>query len=286
MNTINVLLAAAALIPAIVLFVYIYVKDRVEKEPLWLLLLLAIVGAICTVPAGLLERSAGQVILNMFSGSLVVVEDQLAFTSYSSYYSYHFINNFFGIALIEEGLKWLALILLTRKNKNFNCFFDGLVYAVFVSLGFAAAENLLYVFANGFETAAIRAVTAIPGHFFDAVLMGYYYSLQRLADYSHDYETEMIKEGLISKSDESLQTKKYLALSLIVPVLAHGFYDFTCSVHSVFFTVLFYAFLVFLYIVCFKKVRKMSRSDSTHINYAKSIVKNLHPELKEFPEEK
>ena len=112
---------------------------------------------------------------------------------------------FFVAALPEESFKLLALWLLLRKNPYFDEHFDGIVYAVCVGLGFAAIENVLYVFNNEdwIIVSISRALLAVPGHYAFAILMGYYYSIYHFIDHSY----------------------KSAACVLFMPVLAHGVYD-------------------------------------------------------------
>jgi RsiW-degrading membrane proteinase PrsW (M82 family) len=60
------------------------------------------------------------------------------------------------------------------NNKNFNEPFDGIVYAVIVSMGFATIENIIYVFQYGFATGILRLFTAVPAHAAFGILMGYF----------------------------------------------------------------------------------------------------------------
>ena len=158
--------------------------------------------------------------------------------------------------MVEEGFKFLILYLVTRKNKNFNSLFDGLIYSVFVSLGFAALENVFYVTENGWMNAVVRAILSVPGHMFFAVLMGYYYSMWNLYCKANAFERNFKAQGLVIPNSPEFVYKKYLTLSLVMPVLAHGFYDFCCSVDYTIATVGLYAFVFLLYVHCFKKIKK------------------------------
>ena len=86
---------------------------------------------------------------------------------------------FLVAAIPEEGFKLLALWMVLKKNPFFDEHFDGIVYAVCVGLGFAAVENISYVFSHEdwASVAITRALLAVPGHYAFAVLMGYYYSI-------------------------------------------------------------------------------------------------------------
>ncbi|MBQ1224165.1 MAG: PrsW family intramembrane metalloprotease, partial [Oscillospiraceae bacterium] len=133
----EILLVCAALLPALVLCIFVFIKDRVEKEPFSLLLLLFILGVISCFPAAEIEGVLFSALDGIFA-PFTYVKDGVTYLSGISYYIYHALKYFIGVALVEEGVKFLALFLVTRNNKNFNCLFDGLIYSVFVSLGFAA----------------------------------------------------------------------------------------------------------------------------------------------------
>lgn len=84
---------------------------------------------------------------------------------------------FFGAAIPEEIAKFIMLWLLLRKNRYFDEKMDGIVYAVCVSLGFAALENIMYLYSNEetyLPVGIARAIFAVPGHFYFGILMGYY----------------------------------------------------------------------------------------------------------------
>ena len=113
MNTL--LLTGAALLPAIILCVYIFKKDRVEKEPLGLLLGLFFLGAFSCFPAAIFEEIIIGGIKSVFSMFTTNGElEKLPFLLYRI--AYYFI----GVALVEEGLKFLILKTVTSKNKEFN----------------------------------------------------------------------------------------------------------------------------------------------------------------------
>ena len=279
----------AALIPVIVLCVYIYKKDRAEKEPLGLLLLLFFLGVATAVPAVYLERALSHLNTSLFAplGEIIDGETYLSTGVYTAYQS---LNAFIVTALIEEGLKWLVLFFVTRKNKNFNSLFDGIIYSVFVSLGFAAIENILYVFSalsegaeSAVTTASLRAVASIPGHMFFAVFMGVFYTKWHAAKNAHLLERAVRSLGYLTPSDPpgkfNSNASLMLALSLIVPILAHGLYDFGLFVGETWGVVLTYSFLAVLYVVCFILIRKMSKQDSDDLSIATAMVFTRFPAL-------
>ena len=142
----NWILILAAVIPAVFLMIKVYRADRMEKESGYLLRQLVIAGILSTIIA-LIEEKIGEWILSCF-----VPENTLL---------YQIILYFVIVAIAEESSKYFFLKKRTWNNPEFNCQYDGVVYAVFVSLGFALWENINYVLSYGFSTAIVRAITAI-----------------------------------------------------------------------------------------------------------------------------
>ena len=281
----EILLVCAALLPAIVLGVYVFQKDRVEKEPMGLLLILILLGCAICYPVAELESVFSSLLFKIFAPFGKVVNGKLLLSG-TTYKLYHACKYFIGVALIEEGAKFLAMYFATHKNKNFNSLFDGLVYAVFVSLGFAALENVLYVRQYGWMNALMRGILAVPGHTFFGVLMGYYYSLWHMYEKAGERELQMKQAGLAGNLQKTFSGKRYLALSLLIPTLAHGMYDFSCTSNSMLATLAFYAFILFLYIYCFSKIKNVSRFDMADAMCAKAILQKRYPHLKEVLMEK
>ena len=111
---------------------------------------------------------------------------------------------FVEAAIPEELMKFAVLYLYCLKQSAFDEPMDGLVYGATASLGFAALENVLYVANGGLAVAALRAVTAVPGHALLGAVMGYFVAL---------YVFQPERRGL------------YLTLALAVPMVLHGLYD-------------------------------------------------------------
>lgn len=178
------MLLALAILPVIVLGTYIYVKDRFQREPLSLLLLALFCGALSVIPVIFLESWLSS--LNPYEG-----------TSGALY------TAFVVAGCTEEGFKLLFLYWLIWRNKHFDEYFDGIVYAVFISLGFAGVENVLYVFDGGVGTGILRAVLSVPAHFLFAVVMGYFFALAKF------YRNRRFN----------------MFLAFLVPMLLHGIFD-------------------------------------------------------------
>lgn len=278
MSVQTILLIVAAVVPALGLCLYIFLRDRVEKEPIGLLLLLLACGVVICFPAAQIEEWLGSLITTMFIPVGEIGPNGELLLEGFYYYCYHFMQWFIGVALVEEGLKYAALLLVTRNNKHFNCLFDGIVYSVFVSLGFAGFENVLYSLNYGWSTALMRAVTAVPAHMFFSVLMGLYYSWWKVYQTADRYEARYRLAARKNAGSDRIKPWKYLVLSLAVPTAVHGLYDFCCSVGTTWAVILFYALLLFLYAFCFLKVRQMSRRDGNIEDVAIEEFRKLYPE--------
>ncbi|MCE2734159.1 MAG: PrsW family glutamic-type intramembrane protease [Cyclobacteriaceae bacterium] len=181
-------LLAIALAPGIAIALYVYLKDKHEREPISLLLMSFLYGALSTLVTLLISWPVH---------AHFVFEKDNAFDQ--------FINAFFGVALIEEFSKFIFVRFILYRNKNFNEPFDGIVYALMVSMGFATLENILYTFNYGFETGILRMFTAVPAHATFGILMGYF-----LGKAKFDHKNE----GLLA------------FVALLIATAFHGAYDY------------------------------------------------------------
>ena len=228
----EILLVISAVIPPIILMMIIYSKDKVEKEPKKLLFKAAIFGALSIIPAIIYEK----LLMSVLSE---IIDDTTSL-------GYTFLLAFIGIALVEETGKLIALRLSTWKNPNLNYTFDGVVYSVFVSLGFALVENIFYVLSRGLGVSLLRAILAIPGHFSFAVYMGYYYGLAKF------YEVAGNKE----------KKKSCLFKGWLFATLLHGFYDFCSLSGRIEMIGILFVFVIGLDVFVIIKVQKASKTDT------------------------
>lgn len=281
----EILLVCAALLPALILCVYVYKKDKAEKEPFGLLALLLVGGVIICFPAAELEVRLLDFIERFFIGFAQDDGTGVFVLGDIGYKLYIATQNFLGIALVEEGLKLAVLLLITRKSPHFNSLFDGIIYAVFVSLGFAAFENVLYVLENGWLNAIMRGILSVPGHAFFGVIMGYYYSWWHIYKKADENENAFKKMNIIFDGDR-IKHKRFLCLSLFVPVLLHGYYDYCCNIGTLSGTLGLYALVLVLYFYCFAKIRKMSSLDTSSVRVSARVLLLTHPTLVTVLEEK
>ena len=269
-----------ALLPAIVLCVYIYKKDKADKEPPKLLATLLLAGVGVALIAMLVEMGLGALLNAAFglTGDYDGSGDLSAFSGRL----YYFIEAFLIVAPAEEFFKWLFTWKITAKNKNFNSLFDGVIYCVFTSLGFAAFENVMYVFQYGVSAALMRAVTAVPGHMFFAIIMGYFYSMWHLQYQAKHLESECVRLNYMKQPAASaFNTRAPLIKSIVLPIAVHGAYDYCCFVGTVLSTIIFYVLLIGLYVYCFTLVKKQSDKDTFSGRLALGMVIGKYPELNE-----
>lgn len=180
----------AALLPAVLLYFYIQHQDRAQPEPRNLLLKGVWYGILAAILAVIIEMPLDAIHAQLFPASGLISG---------------FSRATFVAAIPEEVCKLGFLWLLLRKNPYFDERFDGIVYAVCVGLGFAGLENIFYIIStpDWLSLAVMRGIFSVPGHFFYAVLMGYFYSIAHF----------------------KMRSGATRSMALIAPVIAHAIYD-------------------------------------------------------------
>ena len=188
------ILFGIAILPVIILMIFIYRQDKYQKEPIKSLAK-AFIGGMLSIPIDILIVTGIDAALNGTAISNTV-----------------FFSAFLEAGIPEELSKFLIFIIFIWNDKNFDEYFDGIVYATFIGLGFACVENIEYVFSYGFQTGVVRALLSVPGHFLFGVVMGYFLSMAK-------FHPE--KRGT------------YMISGLLLAMLAHGLFDWLLMVASV-----------------------------------------------------
>ena len=234
----NVMLFSLCIIPSLIMLWYVYIKDKVEKEPLFLLFLLFLGGIIaCTI----------SILLSILSKQYI----------YFLNWSYTDMNILqiifkvlFTIVVIEEGTKWIINYIMIWRNKNFKHIYDPIVYCTFVAIGFATLENIIYgvsFSSYGIVPIIMRGFISVPSHAVFGIFMGYYLGIS--------------KNSLMYNKVK--QSKKYKLLSIIIPIYLHLVYDLFLVNKNLIMYSIFIMYIIVLYILAYQKINKLS---SVHNN--------------------
>lgn len=186
-----------ALAPVVFMLHFVYVRDKYQREPLHLVLRVYLISFLAVVPAVIVEV-AGQASLSASHSAPLLQTALLAFLV---------------VGVAEEGTKYLFLRRFAFSRAEFDEPYDGIVYAVAVSLGFATVENLAYVFGAAaldqrLAVIVMRGLLSVPGHALWGVVMGFYVGHAKFAP-------------------NAARRERLLRTGLLLPVFSHGLYDFS-----------------------------------------------------------
>ena len=226
----NLVYFLSAVLPACFLLRYVYRHDTVEKEPLPLLLSLLGMGCLAALCSAVLES----------------IMERLLFLLVDPYSpAYTILLAFLIVAVVEEGTKLFFLKLRSWRHGAFNYRFDGVVYAAFVSLGFAALENVQYVVNYGLSVALPRALLAIPGHASFSIFMGVYYGRAKLLENLGDYGG----------------SRRCLCKGYLFAVFLHGFYDACAMTGTANASMVFLLFVALMFAAAYRALKRESATD-------------------------
>lgn len=228
--TVRLIYIAAAVLPAWILLRYIYRHDKIEKEPMGLLLSLLVMGVLSALSAIVLER---------------IGETLLRWLMDPNHPYFTVVLAFVVVAMVEEGTKLFFLKWRTWHSPHFNYRFDGMVYSVFVSLGFAAYENIGYVTRYGLSVALPRALLAVPAHMSFAVFMGVFYS----------------RAKLLETDGDDFGCRFNLWAGYLIAVLLHGAYDACALSGKALAVIAFVLLVVVMFLSVFFIIKRESATD-------------------------
>ncbi|MCR5417541.1 MAG: PrsW family intramembrane metalloprotease [Lachnospiraceae bacterium] len=204
-----------AVLPSIIVFIMVYKLDTIEKEPAPLLAKLFIGGVFACLLSMLLGGLGRMGLQSAYSGQNLML--------------FQFVDSFLLKALSEQACTFLVLLLLTWKDKEYNYTFDAVVYAVTTGLGVTVTGNLIHVFrSSDFKIRVL--LLSLVGHVISAVFMGYFYGKAKNS------------EG----SKEIGAVRMFLAVTLLIPCIMFGIYDFCMQIQMP----VFYVFLIVYEVVC------------------------------------
>lgn len=211
---------SAGIAPGLALLSYFYLKDEYDNEPIAVVARAFIFGFLLVFPI-------------MFIQYVLEVEQVV---------QSDLVHAFFSVSMLEEFFKWFILFYTVYEHVEFDEPYDGIVYGVAVSLGFATAENIFYLIANGVDHALGRALLPVSSHALFGVIMGYY----------------------LGKGKFSLTSKrKWISLSLFLPFLFHGMYDFILLTFKNWLLFIF-PFMIFLWWLALRKVKLARALSAEH----------------------
>lgn len=221
-------LVVIAVAPAIALGLAFYLTDRFDREPLHLLTKVFVFGALSVIPIMIVGQFL--VSLDFFTGLLGT-----AFTA------------FIIAGLTEEFFKREVVLRIAYKNPAFDEKLDGIIYAVFASLGFATVENIIYVFTH-FSTdpyvGIYRGLLSVPAHALLGITMGYYLSLAKFS-YNKNFE------------------RVYLRKALLVPAVLHGIFNFILMADIAILLIFFIPYVFYLWFTNLKKLNRYYNDSKT-----------------------
>ncbi|MDT8860040.1 glutamic-type intramembrane protease PrsW [Alkalihalobacillus sp. MEB130] len=211
-------LVTAAVAPGMALLSYFYLRNHYSTNAVSLVFRTFLIGVLLVFPVMVL---------------------QYAFTA-EGYLTHPVAKAFILYGFVEEFFKWLLLWLFAYQHATFARRYDGIVYGVSLSLGFATLENVIYLIANGLETAFGRALLPVSSHALYGVIMGYYMGRAKV---------------------EVEKRRQHLTMSLLLPILLHGVYDFILLFFGMYFLIGLIPFMFFLWWVALKKVKRAHQLD-------------------------
>ncbi|MBX0356197.1 glutamic-type intramembrane protease PrsW [Halobacillus sp. Nhm2S1] len=202
----------AAISPAVAIMTFIYLSKRIELEPLPLIIRMFIIGVIMVFP---------------------IMFIQYAFETENVFHS-SFLKSFFLVGLLEEFFKWFFLLFVAYRHSDFDHHYDGIIYGVAVSLGFATIENIIYIFQNGIEIAILRAVFPVSSHALFGIIMGFYMGKAKF---------------------RTNRSNWCLALGLSIPVGLHVIYDYIITVKEMTWMYWITPFMIILWLIGLRKIK-------------------------------
>ncbi|KGA99172.1 protease [Alkalihalobacillus alcalophilus ATCC 27647 = CGMCC 1.3604] len=208
----------AAIAPGMALLSYFYLRHQYSQDINGLVLRSFVIGAILVFPVMVLQYA-------------FVVEGFFTDPISKSVILYGFFEEFF---------KWFLLFFIVYQHAKFKRHYDGIIFGVAISLGFASVENVFYLLAYGVETALGRALLPVTSHSLFGVIMGYYLGKSKM---------------------ESENKGSYLLLALLVPVALHSLYDLILNLVSMYFLIAIIPFMILLWWFALHKVKLANQLD-------------------------
>lgn len=214
---------SAAVAPGFALMSFFYLKDRFDSKPFSIVFRTFVMGSLLVFP---------------------IMFIQYAFET-EGVLQYPVTKSFLLAGGLEEFFKWFIFMYAVYKQDHFEGRYDGIVYGVSISLGFATVENILYLLANGVEVAFLRALFPVSSHALFGVIMGYY-----------------LGKG---KTDRKRSSIYVVWLALATPILLHGLYDYILEVWQSTWQFTLTPFMIVLWLIALRKVKQANMAPANVI---------------------
>ena len=216
------LMFSAGVVPGLMLMWYVHTRERFPQPGITLWATLGL-GALATLP----------VIVLFFPVSIIfsVIADSTRNSLLIS-----LVQAFLGAAILQESFKYFVLAGFSCQRKRLAEPFDGVVYGVAASLGFATLENIAYVSEGDVFGAAIRALTSVPVHGALGAIMGYF---------------------IAQSAFDPVRRRRYAWMAWLIPVALHGLYDFPLLLGALWFLPVTAIVLVVSLVWAFRLIRRV-----------------------------
>jgi RsiW-degrading membrane proteinase PrsW (M82 family) len=193
-------------VPMFLFAAFVNWLDRYEKEPKLLLGAAFVWGVVIAGGGAFVLNTAVGIGVYSITGSIQAAD---------------FSTTSIAAPIIEEALKGLAVLLVFLMfRKEFDCILDGIVYGGITAMGFAAIENVLYIYRNGYQQGGWEGFWILV--FIRVVLVGW----------MHPFFTAFTGIGLALVRISGNPLVKLLALpsGYLVAVATHAFHNTFSSV--------------------------------------------------------
>ncbi len=231
----NITLLLISILPVIIIGTYIYKKDY-NKEPMGILTKLFFGGLLSIIIVLVITYAVQSIIPSLDDYGIARAGNVEKF-----------IKIFFGIAIIEEGSKWLITYLFSYHSEHFDEYYDIVLYSTFTALGFACFENIMYVLQGGLTTGLLRLFTAVPAHCFFGIIMGEYLGLAKIGEVNNNVSLK----------------RKSIFLSVFLPAIFHCTYDYLALVGNNYACILLFSTVIFGYLISIDKIKRISKLSRT-----------------------
>lgn len=237
----SIILVILAVLPTFIIGYYVYKNDK-HKEPFRILISLFLFGIVSAIGVIGLSAVLEKLIPILAKDTSIMNIPEL------------FIKVFIEIAFIEELCKWFIVYFLGYKNLEFDETYDIIIYSIFVALGFATIENIIYILReHTIQIAVERAIFSVPAHTAYAIFMSYY-----------------LCKAKINRLKGNNKEKVDIAFSIIVPTIAHGIFDFCLFANNEFYLIMFFSFTIVLFIMAFQRLRALYKNNASLFSIKRS----------------